>query len=64
MGNTALHYAVMANRSDLAQVLLSKGASETLKNQRQMTALQCGLELVSQEYSECMKHVHGFNEPA
>lgn len=46
-GNTALHYAVMANRSDLIQVLLSKGASVVIKDGRKKTPLQHSVEMVS-----------------
>lgn len=46
-GNTALHYAVTENHLDLIKMLLSKGASVVLKNGKNMTPLQCSLEMVS-----------------
>ena len=46
-GRSSLHYAVLGNRSDLVQILLSKGATVIIKDGQNKTPLQYSTEMVS-----------------
>ena len=59
-GKSALHYAVLANRADITQVLLSKGASVVIKDNRNKTPLQYSKEMVSCTYMYTHKCTIGY----
>jgi ankyrin repeat protein len=56
-GSTALHYSVRTNNPGLIQVLLSKGASVVLKDQRNMTPLQYSIEMDLEECTRILQSI-------